>query len=158
MSVNAIGIGEMLVTRNREDIIKTYALGSCVAVMIYDKDGIGGMVHIALPDSSIIEDADNKPPGYFADKALPALIEKMKRFGSSLKKIWIKIAGGSDSNYENDNFNIGKRNILAVKKFLWKNGLGIISEETGGKISRTIELHLNDGTIMVSSNGNKWTI
>ncbi len=158
MSVNAIGIGEMLVTRNKEDIIKTYALGSCVAVMIYDNDCIGGMVHIALPDSSISIEADNKPQGYFADKALPILIEKMKRLGASFKKIWIKIAGGSNSNYKNDNFNIGKRNILAVKKFLWKNGLGIISEETGGKISRTVELHLNDGTIIVSSNGNKWAI
>ena len=158
MSVNAIGIGEMHVTNKNNHILKTYALGSCIAVIIYDINGIGGMVHIALPDSSIIKDSEKKPEGYFADKALPILIEKMKKLGSNLKKTWIKIVGGSDSNYHNDTFNIGKGNILAVKKFLWRNGLGIIAEETGGKISRTVELHLNDGTILVSSNGDKWRI
>ncbi len=38
MSDIIIGIGEIAVSNKPGDIIKTYALGSCVAVIMYDKE------------------------------------------------------------------------------------------------------------------------
>ena len=49
-----IGIGEWAVSADASRALKTFALGSCVAVLIYDvKIRVAGMIHIALPDSSI---------------------------------------------------------------------------------------------------------
>ncbi len=47
-----VGIGEYLVDKN-PGILITLGLGSCVAVCIRDKvkGGIGGLVHVMLPDS-----------------------------------------------------------------------------------------------------------
>jgi chemotaxis protein CheD len=155
MAIKAVGIGEIMVSKNREDILKSFSLSSCIAVVMFDKSGIGGMVHVALPDSSQDSDYQKKPAAYYADKALPLLITRMHEHGAAMNKIWIKIAGASDSRYEKDLFNIGKRNILAVKKFLWKQGLGIIAEDTGGMIIRTVELNVNDGSLAVLSDGEK---
>ena len=49
-----IGIGHFKVSAKPGDEIKTYALGSCIAVVLYDKKAkIAGMIHIALPDSAV---------------------------------------------------------------------------------------------------------
>ena len=54
MSVLNVGIGEWIVSNDPADTLKTYALGSCVAVLIYDASQmIAGMIHIALPDSKV---------------------------------------------------------------------------------------------------------
>ncbi len=159
MSIKSIGIGELIVSNDRDDTVKTYSLGSCIAVIVYDsRSCAGGIVHVALPDSSIDREHDKKPVGYYADKAIPVLIAEMKRLGSLLKNVSIKLVGASDSKFENDRFKIGRRNIVAVKKLLWKEGLGVVAEDTGGTVARTVELAIKDGTIAVSSNGNKWTV
>ena len=54
MDIISVGIGEYKVTSNKEHVLKTYALGSCVAIIIYEKiKKIAGLLHVALPDSSI---------------------------------------------------------------------------------------------------------
>ncbi len=153
--VRAIGIGEFRVTNDRDEVIKTFALGSCLAVVVYDRAGIGGMVHVALPDSTTDAAAGGKPDAYYADRALPALLDGLTRLGASLRTAWIKLVGAADSRYEGDLFNIGKRNILAVKRLLWRRGLGIVAEETGGVVSRTVEFRLSDGDLMIRSNGDR---
>jgi len=50
-----IGIGEYVVSNKKEDTIKTYALASCVAVIIYSSSKkVSGMVHISLPEAELI--------------------------------------------------------------------------------------------------------
>jgi chemotaxis protein CheD len=154
-TVRAIGIGEWRVTNDREEVIKTFALGSCLAVIVHDRAGIGGMVHVALPDSTTDADASGKPEAYYADRALPVLFAEMLGLGSSLRKIQIKLVGAADSRCEGDLFNIGKRNILAVKRLLWSRGLGIVAEDTGGVMSRTVEFRVGDGCLTIRSNGDR---
>ena len=55
-------------------------------------------------------------------------------------------------------FDIGKRNVLAVKKFLWQNQLGTIAEEVGGSVSRTVSFSVADGKVLVSSKGKSWEL
>jgi chemotaxis protein CheD len=42
-------------------------------------------------------------------------------------------------------FNIGKRNQVALKKVLWKTGLMIHGEETGGLLARTVRMEVGSG-------------
>lgn len=154
-----IGIGEYGVSRNGDDVIKTYALGSCVAVIMYDKiKKIAGLIHIALPDSSVNSDKARNKPGYFVDTGLPLLLKEMKSRDAGRNHVWMKIVGGSNIMDTESRFNIGKRNVLAIKKYLWKNRLGIIAEDVGGNISRTVIVSVSTGEVIVSSKGKSWQL
>lgn len=159
MSMLTVGIGEWIVSKNPEDVIKTYALGSCVAVMIYDvKLAVGGMIHIALPEASIDIEKSKRQPGYFADTGLPLMIEEMKKLGCVRMSVRVKIAGGASVMDDRGFFDIGKRNLLAVKKILWKSSLGAVGEDTGGEISRTVSLRVCDGETILNSGQREWSI
>ena len=159
MGVKTIGIGEWEVSVAPEDVLKTYALGSCVAVLIYDsKVKVAGLIHVALPESKIDEAKAAAQPGYFADTGLPHMIEEMKAHGASRGGVWVKLVGGASVMDPGGFFDIGKRNILAVKRVLWKSSLGPVAEDTGGTISRTVAFSVSDGAIAVSSGQKTWNI
>jgi chemotaxis protein CheD len=52
-----------------------------------------------------------------------------------------------------DSFQIGKRNIVALKKLFWKNGVLIKGEDVGGSKSRTVTLNVASGEVRIKSNG-----
>lgn len=159
MNTLTVGIGDWAVSTNPEDTIKTYALGSCIAVIILDvKIGMAGMIHIALPDSTIDPDKAKSLPGYFADTGLPLMIEEMKRLGAMRAHVRVKIAGGATVMDDKGIFDIGKRNLLAAKRILWKSSLGAIAEDTGGDISRTVTVRVINGETTISSGSKQWQI
>lgn len=159
MNTLTVGIGDWAVSANPEETIKTYALGSCIAVIIIDvKIGMAGLIHIALPDSSIDPDKAKSLPGYFADTGLPLMIEEMKRLGAVRAHVRVKIAGGAAVMDDKGIFDIGKRNLLAAKRILWKSSLGAIAEDTGGDISRTVTVRVIDGETIISSGNKQWQI
>ncbi|HUX13804.1 MAG TPA: chemotaxis protein CheD [Spirochaetia bacterium] len=159
MGTITVGIGEWAVSRDPGSVLKTYALGSCVAVNIYDKVlKIAGMIHVALPDSSIDQAKRVAYPGYFVDTGLPLMIEEMKKLGVLRHNVWVKLAGGASVMDAGGLFDIGKRNILAVKKVLWKSSLGPIAEDTGGIISRTVSFSIDSGDILITSGNQEWSI
>lgn len=154
-----IGIGEWKVSNKVDDELKTYALGSCVAVCAYDPENkVAGLIHIALPDSKVNSNKAQKLPGYFADTGLPKLFEAMTKKGAEKKNIRVKLTGGSSIMDQNRHFDIGRRNTIAIKRYLWKNGFGVIKEDTGGNASRTVGFKVGDGTIIVSNAGRTWQI
>ena len=55
-------------------------------------------------------------------------------------------------------FDIGKRNVLAIKRSLWRSSLGPIAEDTGGTTSRTVSMNVADGAISLSAGPRQWTI
>jgi len=156
MSTLVLGVGDFGASNSSDDIIKTYALGSCVAVVLLDpKTRTVGMVHVALPESSINKAKVKDKPGYFADTGIPALLSQMSKYGCHPKGqgMIVKLAGGAKIMDPNDTFNIGKRNALAVKKLLWTLGLGATSEDLGGSYSRTVSVSLRTGEVVISSPG-----
>lgn len=130
-----IGIGDLKVCR-APDVLITYALGSCVGVCLLDSTTqIGGLSHIMLPESSGSNSAN---PMRFADLALPMLIRQMESMGASRMRLKAKIAGGATMfATASDKFNIGERNLAAVKKFLMTNHIPILAEDTGLDYGRT---------------------
>lgn len=156
MSVVTLGIGEYGVVGNPGDVIRTRALGSCVAIVIMDPTtGSVGMVHIALPDSRVHPARAQKLPGYFADTGVPALLEKMKQMGcaTNLRELVVKLTGGADVMGGNNTFNVGKRNALAIEKTLRRQRMGAVAEDVGGTISRTVTVNVDDGKVQVTSPG-----
>jgi len=153
-----VGIGDIRVASGEEEI-RTYALGSCVALVVWDQAlKAGGMVHIALPEGQINPEKAETMPGYFADTGLPVLFAELKKIGASRKTSWVKLIGGASILDDSNTFDIGRRNSLAVKKYLWKIGLALTAEDIGGNYSRTVGLVLPTGEVTISNGNQKWTL
>ena len=143
-----IGISDLKVCRP-PDVLVTYALGSCVGICLLDSvAGVGGLSHIMLPDST---QATN-------GAATPMLIREMVKLGASRNRIKAKIAGGAVMfATASERFNIGERNIQAVKAALRREGIPIVAEDTGLNYGRTVFFYPETGImeIRAASMGNK---
>ena len=162
MSAKILGVGDVGVTKEPGGVLKTFALGSCVAVILLDPGQKAvGMVHVALPKSKTNPERAKQKPGYFADTGLALLFEQMADLGCDPRGrgMVVKLAGGARVLDMNSKFDIGRKNALAVKKHLWKLGLGPVSEDIGGHHSRTVELDRDTGRVTISSStGESWEI
>ncbi len=155
MDIVYVGVGEFLTSKTPGQTIRTLALGSCVAVITLDpKSRTAGLLHVALPDSSINKKRADERPGMFADTGIVKLLDEMKASGfDGTGALTIKLAGGASIMGINNTFNIGKRNVLAVRKCLWRYRLGAVAEEVGGNISRSVSVDIMSGRVIISSPG-----
>jgi chemotaxis protein CheD len=157
-----LGVGEFGASKVPGTHVKTLALGSCIAVVLLDPaTRCVGMVHVALPDSSINAKRAKERPGYFADTGIPALIDKMTMMGCKGRGAgWIvKLIGGANVADVNNTFNVGKRNAMAIKKILWKLKMVPGAEDIGKNFSRTVSVDVSNGRVMVSCPGRgTWTV
>lgn len=146
-----VGISDLKVCHTPDTLI-TYALGSCIGICLLDKArGIAGMSHIMLPDSTQMRSVVVQKMK-FADTAVPLLVDEMRKLGAQQSSLTAKIAGGALMfATTNDRFNIGERNIAAVKQALRELKIPIVAEDTGLNYGRTIMFHSDDGTLEVKS-------
>jgi len=147
-----VGIGEYIISSNNEDIIKTYSLGSCVAITMHcPKRRVSGMVHIALPSPESEQDSIERP-AHFAETAIPIMLDKFCfTYGCSIEDLKIGVFGGAWSSRDDDVFKIGLRNVEAIKSILANKGMTISLNDTGGYCSRTVEIDVGTGKIKMDS-------
>ncbi len=149
-----VSVSDAKVSNDPAELITTYSLGSCIGVCLYDlPTHTGGMLHYQLPDSKMDPERAQEKPFMFADTGMKLLIEKLLSMGANKKRMQIKVAGGAEMNTGPKGFNIGKRNYLAIRKILWKNGMFIDAEDVGGFSPRNVYMNIADGTVSVRSNG-----
>ena len=120
-----------------------------MAVIGYSRAGID-MVFGPLADTEVI--------GFsFAINVLPIII-----FFSALMSVlyhlrvmeWIvKLVGGANVADPNNTFNIGKRNVLAIKKILWQCRMGAVAEDVGKNYGRSVAVAVDTGRVVVTSPG-----
>lgn len=145
-----IGIGDCQVSDNREQMLVTYALGSCIAVLIYDPMAhVGGLLHYMLPDSSLDKDKAEKRPYMFANTGIPLLFHQAYKLGAVKSRLQVSVMGGAQVIESSDALNIGKRNHLALRRIFWKAGILIHHEDVGGTVSRTVRMELDSGRIVL---------
>jgi chemotaxis protein CheD len=155
-----VGIGELAVSAASGETLKSYALGSCIGVAIWDQAARkAGLLHVAYPESTVNPARAKEQPAYFVDTAIPLLISQMALSPDYSKAdVSVRLAGGAAMMDAQGHFNIGKRNLLAVKRELWKLGFGVIGEDTGGNISRTVSIATESGLFLVANGGQTWEI
>ena len=146
-----VGIGELVVSDWADEIIVTHALGSCVAVCIHDPVAhVSAMLHFMLPESRINVERARQQPATFADTGIPLLFQTAYRFGLEKRRAIVKLVGGAEITPAVDSaFRTGQRNHLAAKQVLWRNGVLVNAEDTGGNTARTVHLSVNDGRVRV---------
>lgn len=150
-----LGIGDIAASGCPGDTLVTLALGSCVAVVVRDpRSGAVGMAHVALPTAPP-DGPRGALPGYYASTAIPALFRAMERVGGAAgpQGLEVRLIGGATIIDMGGSFNIGKRNILGIKRLLMSYGLTPVAEDLGGQVSRSVRVEVPSGLVRVSSPG-----
>jgi chemotaxis protein CheD len=152
-----VGVSDGKVSRRSDDVLTTYALGSCIAVALYDPQlRVGGMLHFQLPSSTADTQRAQEKPLMFADTGMHWLLEQMERFGAEKKRLEVRLAGGASMLNDSGLFDIGRRNHTAIRKLLFQQRMFIAAEQVGGKEPRTMMLNIADGAVSIRS-GNQTT-
>ncbi len=159
--LKVVGIGEYLVSLSSEEIIRTYALGSCVALVLhFPAAKIGGMVHVVLPDSVVSRSNAPKRPGYYADTAVSLLVEEMRKaiiaqgYGS-LHGTVAKLVGGAKVFKMKSDYKIGERLVKTIEQQLKQYQIPLTASDVGGTKSRTVSIEVESGRVLVASPGRK---
>ena len=151
----SIGLGEFSVSVDPETTLVAYGLGSCIGLTLYDPEvGAGGMAHVVLPErpSNSADDGGAK----YADTAVDRLAAELERSGGKRGRMVVKMAGGAQLlalPLNGHHWDIGERNINAVRKSLARCGLVLAPHDVGGAHGRTLRLHIHDGRVVVSTIG-----
>jgi chemotaxis protein CheD len=148
-----VGVADCQVTSDVSNVLITYALGSCIAVAIYDPVArVGGLLHFMLPEGPPGgTPLGGKSPYMFADRGIPMLFRAAYEKGAQKRRLRVRAAGGAQIMDEKGVFNIGQRNCLAMRRIFWKAGVIVEKEETGGKSARTMRLEMDSGRVYLRS-------
>jgi len=139
-----------LIISNGSTVLITRALGSCVAITLYDKNQkLGGMIHFILP-----ENPGGKKKGKYADTGIQLLLEKMLESNAKKEDLTAKMIGGAimfEDFMDDVENSIGNRNVIKGKEILKKLGITLLSHDTGGNYGRSVKFQLSDGKVFITS-------
>ena len=146
-----VGVGDCKISADPRSELVTYALGSCIAVSIWDPvSKVGGLLHFMLPDSAVDRASGGRDNPYrYADTGTPMLFRGAYQQGAEKRRLVVRLAGGAAVVDSGGVFNIGKRNYAALRKILWKAGVMVHCEDVGGSNSRTVRLEVGSGKFFV---------
>jgi chemotaxis protein CheD len=131
-------------------IIRALALGSCVAVVAYDKiNKIGGLAHVMLPGKSLKKEQMEKTK--YAENAIDTLLTNMQKLGSNRADIEISLVGGANMFGEDS---IPKEVVYSILGYLETVGIEPKNKITGGKNYRTASLDIASGKIFYTEGDN----
>ncbi len=135
MPTHTIIGGEFAVVSDSDNIAFKTLLGSCVAIMFYDKNlKIKGMNHFLLPATENANE-DMKYGLY----SVEAMLNEMYKSGCKKENMAAKISGGADiMNIGSTSKSIGHRNVEFAHTFCQSEGFRIISDHTRGNDGRVI--------------------
>lgn len=135
MKTHTVIGGEFAVVSDAEEVAFKTLLGSCVAIMFYDKHKkVKGMNHFLLPAT----DNSNEDMKYGL-YSVEAMLNEMYKLGCSKQNMAAKISGGADiMNMSSLSKSIGHRNVEFAHTFCKSEGFRILSDHTRGNDGRVI--------------------
>jgi len=147
-----VTIGKLQVAKD-DTVLSTSSLGSCIALMLYDrKEKIGGLAYAMHAESSGLYRKFD--PSKCVDTALDEMIEKMKDYGSTGKDLEGYLVGGAcmfSSLEKKPAKNIGLQNVLAAEKAFNDRNISITARDTGDNYGRRVLFNIENGIVIVKS-------
>ena len=137
-----VDTGEVNVS-SKPVILRSMAIGSCVAVVIYDRyRKIGGLAHVMLPSRSPRSDSEDRTK--YAEDAIDILFDDAKKLGAGKEDLEVNLIGGANM--------LGKGSIPgeivgSVLGYLEKSGIEPKNKKTGGTRRRSVSLNIESGRI-----------
>ena len=151
--IYTVGVADYKTANDITDVLITYALGSCLGVTVYDvRKKKAGLLHCMLPDSFMDRKKAAGNPCLYVDTGMRVLLNDFYTSGSRKNDLIIRVAGGASSRlHEKDFFQIGRRNFVSLRKYLWEEGLMLKAYDVGGNDSRTVVFEVERGTMIIKS-------
>lgn len=120
---------------DREDVVLTTVLGSCIAACFYDPVAkVGGLNHYLLAEGNVSDPASMQRYGVYA---MEVLINAMLSMGAVRSRMKARIFGGATmrSGFRD----IGGDNIAFARRFLRDEKIPLVGEDVGGNGARRVE-------------------
>src|SRR6185436_16109254 len=94
-------------------------------------------------------DEAQRSPAKFVETGVAHMLAALRARGARQDRLELRAAGGArlTSGTAEECFGIGRRNVVALKKVLWQNGVLIRAYEVGGAVVRALSLCIEDGTV-----------
>ena len=145
--MTAVNFSEMKISQNPAETLVAFSIGAGIGVTVFDPiSGIGGILNFMLPDSTRANCVNpEKVPLMFADTGVPLFINAIIAQGVRPESMKVVIAGGAHIMDQGGAFDIGQKNIEALKICLAGYDLQIHHEDVGGITSRTLSLEIGSG-------------
>ena len=143
------------ISSNPMETLVAFSIGSGIGMTIHDPvGGVGGVLNFILPDSTMANGNNpSKSPYMFADTGIAALLKSLFEQGAKAENLKVVIAGGAHIMDQSGVFNIGQKNLEALKTNLGDHGVKIFHEAVGGIKSRTISLEIGSGRSIIKTFG-----
>ena len=138
--------GQLFASRQSHAV--TTILGSCVAVCLWDPvRKIGGINHYLLPAFT----GDGVASARFGNVAIAELLERLISLGCRKRELQAKLFGGACviAAFRNRTTHLGWENIQTAEKFLGREEIPVVGQDTGGDKGRKLIFHTDDGSAWV---------
>ena len=145
--MTAVNYSEMRISTNPVETLVAFSIGSGMGVTVHDPVcGVGGILNFMLPDSDRANGVNpERVPFMFADTGIPAFLAALYARDAQPERLKVVIAGGAHILDQTDAFNIGLKNLAALKARFDAYNLKIHHQNTGGSNSRTLSLEIGSG-------------
>lgn len=132
--------------------IITTPLGSCIAVIAYDKESkIGGIAHIMLPGRSL--KGNKSEENKYAENSIDNLLSQLKLKGASDKKTEVCLVGGANV-LKRENDTIANSLVFCILEIVKQKKLNVKKTALGGFERRMAKLNLQSGVVSFSVGDN----
>lgn len=159
-----VDVAEIKVSNKKTTVFTLPNIGSSVAVFVYDAEKkVGGVAHIAMPESSLSSTYNQAPgdasqvPAKYADLAVPKLVEDFLASGGQKNSSKVYLVGGAQlfnfGGGAGNLLNMGARIATAIQTAMSREGLAVEKADTGGNKGRSVRFVLATGQIHVRQIG-----
>ena len=145
----SVGLGEIKISRNPDQVLVAFGLGSCLGVGMYDPvTRVGGLLHAVLPERT---NGAERSSAKYVDSGITTLLDKMLEAGADRNRLIVKVAGGANiltaAGFKS--LNIGDRNVTAAQATFSALNLKVNANDVGGNIGRTVRMYVANGRMTV---------
>ena len=152
-------MGEIAIGK-KNTILKTGSIGSCIVIILYDKENeVGGLAHAMLPNRKVKNNPGQKEafkveaPAKYVNDSIDNLVEEIKKMGGKKENLDAKLIGGAKmfKILSGDKYGIGQQNIEKARQKLQETNIPIDSESIGGTTGKIVEFNTSNGIVEVVS-------
>ncbi len=132
--------------------LRSLAIGSCVAVILYDHTHhVGGIAHVMLPSTDTYLPSTDLLK--YANFAIEELVKNLTDLGATKEALKANLVGGAM--VVRDSLDIGKENIKTVEHKLKEMSIEVLARRLGGYERRSATLDTSTGVVWVSEGEEK---
>ena len=155
----SVGLGEQVISRDPDDILVAYGLGSCLGISMVDPVlRVTGLLHAVLPRWANGMEPIDPASSKYVDSGIERLLAALIKEGANKHRLVVRMAGGANmliSPGLKNSFEIGTRNIESARATLQRLSLTLKAEDVGGNTGRTVRFYVADNRMTVRVIGNK---